>query len=115
MISRSVFYLEQVLILGRSQARALKDARYYRQAHEVVKHAIEYAKKYTTLIDIPRHRAYLYITGAELDELHGSVIKLENAVFWYSEALRYDPDNATAKEGLERTKKTLYFRDSRNQ
>ena len=100
MISRSVLYLEQVLILGRSQARALKDARYYRQAHEMVKHAIEYAKKHTTLTHFPRHRAYLYITRAELDELHGSVIKLENAVFWYSEALRYDADNATAKEAL---------------
>ena len=49
MTSRSVFHLEQVLIVGKSQARALKDARCYRQTHEVVKYAIEYAKKYITL------------------------------------------------------------------
>lgn len=71
MISRSVFYLEQVLIVGRSQARVLKDARCYRQTHEVVKHAIEYARKYITLTHFPSHKAYLYITRAELDKLHG--------------------------------------------
>ncbi|KAL2053855.1 hypothetical protein ABVK25_005784 [Lepraria finkii] len=94
--------------------RAIPRASQVVQTHEVVKHAIEYAKKYITLTHFPSHKAYLYITIAELDKLHGSVVKLENAVFWYSEALQYERDDATAKEGLERAKKTLYFRDSRN-
>lgn len=107
-------YICHILKCKHKQAKALTKARHYRTAHETIKAAISIwqgepvPKVSHTII------AEMCCLRARLDEVHGSLLKLRNAVFWFEEALRLDPNRCALRDDIERLEKEIFILDSSN-
>lgn len=98
--------------LGHSHARALFKCGRYQQAHGVIKHAMREWEWYVPTGDF--EIAKMCCLRAELDELHGSLLKLKGALFWFQETLSFDPEHPSVEQAIQRLKKKIYFADSSN-
>lgn len=95
-------------------AEALRKAGHDTVAHEVVKSAISMWQGR----DVPGITQVLQseicCLRARLDEIPGSLSKMRHALFWFGEALRYDPSNAALGDDIERVEKEIFVLDSSN-
>jgi len=114
ILSNSVPWPQQYVMIAYSQARALLECKVYKRAHTVIESTISKWKTYPIFYIPNDQKAVMCCLRAELDEHHGGLLKLRNALFWFQETLRHNPEHPTAEEAIERLKKKIYFADSSN-
>lgn len=113
-LQQPVNFKEIIANLAYLEAEALMKAKKYARAHQTTILILSYWKTSSAHGLSDSFKADVCHLRAELDELHGSLVKLKNALFWFQETLRLNPAHPTVKKAIKRLEKKIYFADTAN-